>query len=167
MNRKFLYKKPWIPGVIDDSDNNDLSWMEEWDDSPDLLKRKFTESSLDELMIELVDIFKEGNPGYTTLAGLFGFGFKFDEEKKIFSIREVERTNKDIIRVEMHLDAQSYIIRHLNIYVQKMPPLQLLKNKLNEFHKDIAFQETNNGFVIAERECVIAILKDKEVINSL
>ncbi|SFJ55431.1 hypothetical protein [Thermoflavimicrobium dichotomicum] len=162
MNREFLYKKPWIPNFIDDryaSENPIQSWLE--DDSQGLLMRKFEECSLDELILELVDIFKRGNPSYDVLAALFGSYLEFNEEKKIFSVHKIERTNEDIIRVEMHVDAQSYEIRHLNLYAQELPPLQSLKNKLNELHKDISFQETSNEFVITERECVIAILKDK------
>jgi hypothetical protein len=160
MNREFLYKKPWIPNTIDDSyssENPIQSWLE--DDSQGLLMRKFEECSLDELIIELVDIFKGGNPSYDVLAALFGSNLEFNEEKKIFSVNKIERTNEDIIRVDMHVDAESYEIRHLYLYVHELPPLQSLRNKLNELHKDISFQETSNGFVIVVRECVIAIVK--------
>jgi hypothetical protein len=68
MNREFLYKKPWIPNTIDDScasENPVQCWLE--DDSQGVLMRKFEECSFDELIIELVDIFKGGNPSYDCL----------------------------------------------------------------------------------------------------
>lgn len=164
MNKKFLYKKPSIIGVLDDSDNEfyDLgSWF--LDDSWSLLKKRFRESPIDELVIELVDIFREGNPNYQELAVLFGYGnMEENNEEKImrWSLREIDRMNQDIIKVEMHVDAQSLILRNLYLFVKELPSLQSLKNKLNELHKDIAFQERNNGFMLAVRECIITILKN-------
>ncbi|MBA4495195.1 hypothetical protein ACFO25_00535 [Paenactinomyces guangxiensis] len=164
MDKRFLYKKPNPIGVLDDSDveNDDLaSWF--LDDSRDVLKNKFEQSPIDELVIELADIFREGDPNFQTLAWLFGSShIEEDNEEKImiWRLHEIERTNEDIIRVEMHVDPQSLILRKLYLYVQMFPPLQLIKNKLNDLDPNIAFQETSDGFVIVVRECEIAILKN-------
>lgn len=61
INSKFLYRKPVVIGILDDSDNdpNDMSWM--FDNSWELLKLKFSESSFQELVIGLVEIFRREN----------------------------------------------------------------------------------------------------------
>jgi hypothetical protein len=63
MNRPFLYKKPKVrarPGLLDDSEsNNDLaSWF--LDEARGVMIKRFSDSSIEELLIELVGIFREG-----------------------------------------------------------------------------------------------------------
>lgn len=49
---------------------NDMSWMV--DNSWELLKVKFIESSFQELVVGLVEIFIGGQPNYSTLGEMFG-----------------------------------------------------------------------------------------------
>lgn len=166
LNNKFLYSKPSVIGVLDsctDEFNDIGSWL--FDDSPGLLRKKFRESSLNELVIELVTIFREGNPNYQELAGLFGF-VKIEkvelEEIEIWNLRNIERVDEDIIRIELHIDTQSLIINNLFIFVKELPPLRKLEGELNTNSIEIPFQELKNGFVITEKECLIKVLINSE-----
>ncbi|MEK5236179.1 hypothetical protein NST99_10860 [Paenibacillus sp. FSL L8-0470] len=86
---------------MDDSDDdfNDMSWMV--DNSWELLKVKFIESSFQELVVGLVEIFIGGQPNYSTLGEMFGNDTKVegDVEKVVYKINNIERNSNDIIRV--------------------------------------------------------------------
>ncbi|SDZ37608.1 hypothetical protein [Thermoactinomyces sp. DSM 45892] len=157
MNKKFLYKKPWIPGVIDDT-NSAMDWLEE-DDSKFALRKKFNEGLLDELVLDLVDIFQNGDPAYNVLMPYLSSNNELNEEKMMYTGDKNERISKDISSVEMLLDAKNFMIRHLKIYVQDISPFHGLESKLNELYPDIPYQERKDGFMIPIRGSIITVMK--------
>lgn len=119
------------------------------------------------MIIELVEIFREGNPNYKKLAVLFGFVEIEEgeqEERIIWKLQKIERKDDDLTKVVMHIDAKHLIIQDLYLYVNELPVLQKLKEKLNVQFKDITLQKINNAFVIIEKECDISIVKDTDKI---
>lgn len=166
MNKKFLYSKPSIIGVLDSGNDefNDIgSWL--FDDSPALLRKKFREDSLDILVMELIDIFREGNPNYQELAGLFGL-VKIEEDEqeglKIWNVRNIERLAGDLNKIEMHIDAQSLIINKLYLYINELSNLQTIKQKLNDKFEEVSYQDINGGLIVNEKELIIGIIKVPE-----
>ncbi|WP_438496267.1 hypothetical protein [Paenibacillus sp. IHBB 3054] len=82
MNKSYLYTKPSVIGVLEsrgEEFDSIGSWLD--DDTPELLRKKIYESPLDEMIIDLVDIFREGDPNYKKLAVLFGF-VEIEEEEQ-------------------------------------------------------------------------------------
>lgn len=163
MNKNFLYSKPSIIGVLDSGNDefNDIgSWL--FDDSPALLRKKFREDSLDELVMELIDIFREGNPNYQELAGLFGL-VKIEEDEqeglKIWNVRNIERLAGDLKKIEMHIDAQRLIINKLYLYINELSNLQKIKRKLNDKFEEVSYQDINGGLIFNEKELIIGIIK--------
>ncbi|KQY94719.1 MULTISPECIES: hypothetical protein [Paenibacillus] len=163
MNKKFLYSKPIIIGVLDSGNDqfNDIgSWL--FDDSPTLLRKKFREDSLDELVMELINIFREGNPNYQELAGLFGL-VKIEEDEqeglKICKVRNIERLSGDLNKIEMHIDAQSLIINNLYLYINELANLQKIKQKLNDKFEEVDYQSITERLIFNEKELIIGIIK--------
>jgi hypothetical protein len=160
MNRQFLYTKPKVstPGLLDDSgDNNDLaSWF--LDEAIGVMIKKFSDSSIEELLIELVGIFREGNPNHAELAGLFGFQkleTKSEEAIEISILHTTRRTNKDIPKVELSLDT-SLIVRQVHLYARELPPVQVLADRIYQAYPD-ASCEINSDLIIHEKECTIVL----------
>ncbi|MBT2289527.1 hypothetical protein J7E73_10355 [Paenibacillus albidus] len=159
INSKFLYRKPVVIGILDDSDNdpNDMSWMV--DNSWELLKVKFSESSFQELVIGLVEIFRGGQPNYSSLGEMFGNDTKVEEdvEKVVYIITNIERNLNDIIRVEMYLDPMNRNINDLILYVREGLDMLSIKNTINEKHEDLSIG-FNDKFIITDREYRIIII---------
>ena len=158
MNRPFLYKKPRVinPGLLDDSgDNNDLaSWF--LDDARRVMAKKFSDSSIEELLIELVGIFREGNPNHAVLAGLFGFQkieTRYEEAMEICTLHTTRRTNKDIPKVEIGTDT-SLIVRQVRLYASEHPPIHVLAERIYEAYPDVSCEITSD-LIIYEKECTI------------
>jgi hypothetical protein len=143
-----------------DSFNDIGSWL--FDDSPDLLRKKFREDSLDELVKEIIEIFREGNPNYQELASLFGM-VKIEEVEqkgiKVWNLRNIERLTDDVTKIEMHIDAQRLIINKLYLYINELHNFRIIKNMLNINFKDIYYQDVNDGLVFVEKETTITIIK--------
>jgi hypothetical protein len=150
-----------------DSGNDEFNDIGSWlfDDSPALLRKKFREDSLDELVMELIDIFREGNPNYQELAGLFGL-VKIEEDEqeglKIWNVRNIERLAGDLNKIEMHIDAQSLIINKLYLYINELSNLQTIKQKLNDKFEEVSYQDINGGLIFNEKELIIGIIKVPE-----
>jgi hypothetical protein len=161
MNRPFLYKKPKArtrPGLLDDSEsNNDLaSWF--LDEARGVMIEKFSDSSIEELLIELVSIFREGNPNHAELVGLFGFQeieTKYEEAIRIRTLHNTERTNKDLPKVEISTDP-SLIVRQVHLYARELPPVQVLAERIYQAYPD-ASCEINSDLIIHEKECTIVL----------
>jgi hypothetical protein len=160
MNRPFLYKKPRVitPGILDDSgSNNDLaSWF--LDEAIGVMIKKFSDSSIEELLIELVGIFREGNPNHIELVGLFGFQeieTKSEEAIKIDTLYNTRRTNKDIPKVEIYVDT-NFIVRQVHLYARELPPVHLLADRIYQAYSD-ASCEINGNLIIHEKECTIVL----------
>ena len=166
MNRPFLYKKPKIstPGILDCSDsNNDLaSWF--LDEARRVMIEKFSDSSIEELLIELVGIFREGNPNHAVLAGLFGFQkleTKSEEAIKISILHNTGRTNKDIPKVEIGTDT-SLIVRQIHLYAREHPPVHVLADRIYQAYPDASCEITSD-LIIHEKECTIVLSHYEEI----
>lgn len=159
INSKFLYRKHVVIGILDDSDNdpNDLSWMV--DNSWELLKIKFSESSFQELVIGLVEIFRGGQPNYSSLGEMFGNDTKVegDVEKVVYNITNIERDLNDIIRVEMYLDPLNRNINDLFLYVREGSDMLTLKETLIEKYEGLSI-DFNDKFIITDRDYSINIV---------
>ncbi|MDS0525925.1 hypothetical protein NNC19_09570 [Clostridium sp. SHJSY1] len=160
MNKKFLYKKVYTLGFIDDSEEDEMSsWF--LDDSREILEKKIRQCDFHELIIELIDIFRGGSPSYSQLAILFGFESveeisSGDITKKDF--HKIQRS--DIDKIEMDIKKISsdkpLILHKLYLYVNNLPSIESLTNKIDEVYKDIYYEE-NEGLIIHENECDIII----------
>ena len=166
MNRQFLYKKykASTPGILDDSEsNNDLaSWF--LDEARGVMIEKFSDSSIEELLIELVGVFREGNPNHAELAGLFGFQkieTKSEEAIKISILHHTRRTNKDLPKVEISRDP-SFIVRQVHLYARELPPVHILADKIYQAYPD-ASCEINSDLIIHEKECTIVLSHYEEI----
>ena len=166
MNRQFLYKKPKVgtPGLLDDSEsNNDLaSWF--LDEARGVMIEKFSDSSIEELLIELVGIFREGNPNHAVLAGLFGFQkieSKYEEKMEICTLHNTGRTNKDLPKVELSIDT-SLIVRQVHLYARELPPVHVLADRIYQAYPDVSC-EINSDLIIHEKECTIALSHYEEI----
>jgi hypothetical protein len=167
MNRPFLYKKPKAPtpiGFLDDSEsNNDLaSWF--LDEAIGVMIQKFSDSSIEELLIELVGIFREGNPNHIELASLFGFQTtetKYEEAIKIAILHHTRRTNKDIPKVEISTDT-SFIVRQVHLYAREHPPVQVLADRIYQAYPDASCEITSD-LIIHEKECTIVLSHYEEI----
>ncbi|MFF2484348.1 hypothetical protein [Paenibacillus sp. NPDC058071] len=159
INSKFLYRKPVVIGILDDSDidPNDMSWM--FDNSWELLKVKFSESSFQELVIGLVEIFRRGQPNYSSLGEMFGNDTNVEEdvEKIVYKIANIERNLNDIMRVEMHLDPMNRNINELYLYVRKGSDILTLNEMLIEKYKGLSIV-FNDKLIITDRDYRIIIL---------
>ena len=160
MNRQFLYKKYKVHtlGLLDDSDsNNDLaSWF--LYDARGVMIKKFSDSSIEELLIELVGVFREGNPNHTELAGLFGFQeieTKSEEAIEINTLHNTRRTNKDIPKVEISIDP-SFIVRQVHLYARELHPAHLLVDRIYQAYPDVSCEITSD-LIIHEKECTIVL----------
>ena len=160
MNRPFLYTKPKVitPGILDDSgSNNDLaSWF--LDEARGVMIKKFSDSSIEELLIELVGIFREGNPNHIVLTGLFGFQeieTKYEEAMEIDTLHNTRRTNKDLPKVEIYTDT-SFIVRQVHLYARELPPVHVLADRIYQAYPDASCEITSD-LIIHEKECTIVL----------
>ncbi|MCG7384377.1 hypothetical protein [Paenibacillus sp. ACRRY] len=117
MNKDFLYTKPYVPGIIDDTPVDLESWF--LDDSRERMEEKVRSSSLNDLIIELINIFKEGEPNYQVLLGLFGEKIvkEVREEENVYSVSQILRSDEDIKKIEIETEDESLAIKKMSIYV--------------------------------------------------
>ncbi|AIQ11298.1 hypothetical protein [Paenibacillus durus] len=147
------------PGVIDTSAVSP-NWFTFIDHEWNALQRDFFEKSFDSLVVDLVSIFRKGNPNYINLGSLFGSEKKKedDNEKIIYSINQVNRKDNDITKVEMFLDPDSYKITELCLYMQVFPSMNELKYKIEKNYSDLLVS-ISNEFVIFDNEFKLTIKK--------
>lgn len=117
MNTEFLYTKPYVCGIIDDTVVELESWF--LDDSRDKMEQELRSISLTDLIIKLINIFKDGEPNYQVLLSLLGrkMDKEVQENKNVYSLREVLRSDEDIKRIEIEADNESLNIKQVRIYV--------------------------------------------------
>lgn len=167
MNKKFLYRKTFPLGILyDDEYDATAFWM--IDDSQESLKKKLREIPICELIIELIDIFRAGNPNFSQLILLFGYNSQegdcrknFQGDRMIQRYNHIKRINKDIVSIEMTIEKtndKSLRIREIYIFFNKLPPIETLKNKINETYNDVYYKESE-GLMICENGCKIEILE--------
>ncbi|MEK4433956.1 MULTISPECIES: hypothetical protein [Paenibacillus] len=117
MNTEFLYTKPYVSGIIDDTVVELESWF--LDDSRDRMEQELRSISLSDLIIKLINIFKVGEPNYQVLLSLLGrkMDKEVQENKNVYSLREILRSDEDIKRIEIEIDNESLNIKQVRIYV--------------------------------------------------
>lgn len=117
MNKDFLYTKPYVCGIIDDTVVELESWF--LDDSRDRMEQELRSISLSDLIIKLINIFKGGEPNYQVLLSLLGrkMDKEVQENKNVYSLREILRSDEDIKRIEIEIDNESLNIKQVRIYV--------------------------------------------------
>lgn len=117
MNKVFLYTKPYVCGIIDDTVVELESWF--LDDSRDRMEQELRSISLSDLIIKLINIFKGGEPNYQVLLSLLGrkMDKEVQENKNVYSLREILRSDEDIKRIEIEIDNESLNIKQVRIYV--------------------------------------------------
>ncbi len=159
MNKEFLYKKAYPLGVIDDTEEDELSsWF--LDDSRDILEKKFRECNFHDFIIELIDIFSGGSPNYIQLSILFGFEnteeINHNNTTKI-SFYRIQRSDIDKIEIDLNKlnSDKSLVICNLFLYVNKLPSLE----KISEVYKDVECEE-NGKIIIHVNGCDIIITRN-------
>jgi hypothetical protein len=167
MNMKFLYKKAYPIGFLNDEDDHDrlAFWME--DDSQEKLSKKFRECPIGELIIELIDIFRGGCPNYGSLINLFGFIHNeeecneyFNEKIIIKKYNGIKRIVKDIASIHIYIESmndKTLVIRKLFLNFTNLPPIEELKQDIFKAYSDLCYEESE-GLTIFEKECEIYIL---------
>ena len=115
VNKGFLYTKPIVPGIIDDTPMDMDSWF--LDDSREVLKEKFTNANLEQVILELVQIFREGNPNYQVLIGMFDseLGKEVKGSEVFYQLFDIRRNTKGINTIELYVDSVSLGISSFNI----------------------------------------------------
>ncbi|MEK5439941.1 hypothetical protein [Paenibacillus sp. FSL R5-0923] len=113
------------------------------------------------MLVDLVLIFRKGNPNYINLGSLFGIEKKRVEDKKkiIYSVNQVNRKGNDITNVTMFLDPDSHKITEIYIYVQVLPQMNELKCRLEESYSDLLVN-VSNEFVIIDNDFKLIIKSD-------
>nr|WP_154892870.1 hypothetical protein [Paenibacillus xylanexedens] len=142
MNKEFLYTKPYVSGIIDDTVVELESWF--LDDSRDRMEQELRSISLSDLIIKLINIFKGGEPNYQVLLSLLGrtMDKEVQENKNVYSLREILRSEEDIKRIEIEIDNKSLNIKQVRIYVNLISFVALKKEKIIT-NVDVRTEKTN------------------------
>lgn len=143
MNKDFLYTKPYVCGIIDDTVVELESWF--LDDSRDKMEQELRSISLTGLIIKLINIFKGGEPNYQVLLSLLGrkMDKEVQENKNVYSLREILRSEEDIKRIEIEIDNKSLNIKQVRIYVNLISFVALKKEKIIT-NVDVRTEKTND-----------------------
>ncbi|MEO2215146.1 hypothetical protein ABGV40_30175 [Paenibacillus amylolyticus] len=156
MNKDFLYTKPYVPGIIDDTPVDLESWF--LDDSRERMEEKLRNISLNDLIIELINIFKDGDPNYQVLLGLLGEKVvKEDREDKIvYCLGDILRADDDIKRIEIEIDDEGLNIKKMNIFVIPAA-LLVLQKEITSLCADIQTQKTSDYLSIFIKDKMITL----------
>ncbi|NMP11406.1 hypothetical protein [Paenibacillus polymyxa] len=193
--RKFLYAKPYFAGVIVDTDSNGFDWF--GNDERGQLEIIIKESNFDDLICELVHIFKEGLPNYYELSSLFSMSYEIVQgylisrygletarkekeeferrfgkgkagmdngDKIICRVKNVERKDQDISKIEMDIDIESLKINDLYLFVNEIPDLNELKTIIGTKFDDIDIA-VGNKLIVKDKTYRIIILEDENKMN--
>lgn len=163
MNKKFLYRKAYPIGILNDEDDYDGDRLLFWtDNSQEILSKKLRECTLDELIIELIDIFRDGDTNYSTLACLLGFQNCENNKQEQYIKKSFYQTRRsDLVKFQMDIEESGnnpLILRNLYLYFTNLPSIEGIKNKINEVYSDVIYEE-REGIIICEKECNIIITK--------
>lgn len=147
------------PGMIDTSSVSP-NWFTFIDHEWEALQKDFFEKPLDGLLVDLVSIFRKGNPNYINLGSLFGFEKKRvdDKNKIIYSVNQVNRKANDIAKVTMFLDPDSHKIIEIYLYMQVSPLINELKCRLEESYSDLLVN-TSSELVIIDKDFKLTLKK--------
>ncbi|PIH59297.1 hypothetical protein [Paenibacillus sp. LK1] len=156
MNKDFLYTKPYVLGVIDDT----LVDLESWflDDSRERMEEKLRNISLNDLIIELINIFKDGDPNYQVLLGLLGEKVVKEarEDKIVYCLADILRADDDIQRIEIEIDDEGLNIKKMNVFVIPAE-LLVLQKEITSLFVDIQTQKTSNYLSISIKDKMITL----------
>ncbi|SDD08597.1 hypothetical protein SAMN05428987_4108 [Paenibacillus sp. CF095] len=156
MNKDFLYTKPYVPGIIDDTPVDLESWF--LDDSRERMEEKLRNISLNDLIIELINIFKDGDPNYQVLLGLLGekVGKEDREDKIVYCLGDILRADDDIKRIEIEIDDEGLNIKKMNIFVIPAA-LLVLQKEITSLCTDIQTQKTSDYLSIFIKDKMITL----------
>lgn len=156
MNKDFLYTKPYVPGIIDDTPVDLESWF--LDDSRERMEEKLRNIPLNDLIIELINIFKDGDPNYQVLLGLLGEKVVKEarEDKIVYCLADILRADDDIQRIEIEIDDEGLNIKKMNVFVIQAE-LLVLQKEITSLFVDIQTQKTSNYLSISIKDKMITL----------
>ncbi|MGV2883039.1 hypothetical protein [Paenibacillus taichungensis] len=156
MNKYFLYTKPYVPGIIDDTPVDLESWF--LDDSRERMEEKLRNIPLNDLIIELINIFKDGDPNYQVLLGLLGEKVVKEarEDKIVYCLADILRADDDIQRIEIEIDDEGLNIKKMNFFVIPAE-LLVLQKEITSLFVDIQTQKTSNYLSISIKDKMITL----------
>jgi hypothetical protein len=164
MNKDFLYTKPYVPGMIDDTPMDLESWF--IDDSRERMEERLRSISLNDLIIELINIFKDGEPNYQVLLGLLGEKVvkEIRGENTVYCLGNILSSEDDIKRVEIEIDEKTLNIKKLSIFVNQAL-LSVIQKEMNDLCNDVHTQKTEDYLSISIREKKIILFAISEKIK--
>lgn len=156
MNKDFLYTKPYVPGMIDDTPVDLESWF--IDDSRERMEERLRSISLNDLIIELINIFKDGEPNYQVLLGLLGEKVVKETrgESTVYCLGDILRSEDDIKRIEIEISDEGLNIKKMNMFVNPAVLLILQKEIIN-LRVDIHTQKTSDYLSISIKDKMITL----------
>ncbi|WFA83190.1 hypothetical protein [Paenibacillus amylolyticus] len=156
MNKDFLYTKPYVPGIIDDTPVDLESWF--LDDSRERMEEKLKNIPLNDLIIELINIFKDGDPNYQVLLGLLGEKVVKEarEDKIVYCLADILRPDDDIQKIEIEIDDEGLNIKKMNVFVIPAE-LLVLQKEITSLFVDIQTQKTSNYLSISIKDKMITL----------
>lgn len=157
MNKGFLYSKPYVPGIIDDTSVDVESWF--LDDTRERMEEKLRSSSLSNLIIELINVFKDGEPNYQVLLSLLGEKVVKGVRggKDVYCLSDILRSNKDIKRIEIEINEENLTIKKMSIYVN-LDSFAVFEKEITNPYVDVHIQKTSNSFSISIKDKIITLL---------
>ncbi|HBU84006.1 MAG TPA: hypothetical protein DEF35_20535 [Paenibacillus sp.] len=156
MNKDFLYTKPYIPGMIDDTPVDLESWFV--DDSRERMEERLRSISLNDLIIELINIFKDGEPNYQVLLGLLGEKVVKETrgESTVYCLGDILRSEDDIKRIEIEISDEGLNIKKMNMFVNPAV-LLILQKEITNLRVDIHTQKTSEYLSISINDKMITL----------
>ncbi len=166
IKNKFLYTKPNTPGILDgEVDEQEINlWFtqESWEDPWLKMRNHFDHISLEKLIIEIVEIFLSGHPNYKRFLGLLGSNStsRIYNQETIYSLVDtnINRKNKDIKEIQLHIDTEELIIRKLKLYTKA--PINFFEIKQQKYlvEQEITIEVKNNNLIIFLNDSVIEVI---------
>ncbi|MDN8591631.1 hypothetical protein Q0V21_22975 [Paenibacillus sp. 11B] len=156
MNKDFLYTKPYVPGMIDDTPVDLESWF--IDDSRERMEERLRSISLNDLIIELINIFKDGEPNYQVLLGLLGEKVVKETrgESTVYCLGDILRSKDDIKRIEIEISDEGLNIKKMNMFVNPAV-LLILQKEITNLRVDIHTQKTSDYLSISIKDKMITL----------
>jgi hypothetical protein len=156
MNKDFLYTKPYVPGMIDDTPVDLESWF--IDDSRERMEERLRSISLNDLIIELINIFKDGEPNYQVLLGLLGEKVVKETrgESTVYCLGDILRSEDDIKRIEIEISDEGLNIKKMNMFVNPAV-LLILQKEITNLRVDIHTQKTSDYLSISIKDKMITL----------
>ncbi|OPG95550.1 hypothetical protein B2I21_26140 [Chryseobacterium mucoviscidosis] len=156
MNKDFLYTKPYVPGMIDDTPVDLESWF--IDDSRERMEERLRSISLNDLIIELINIFKDGEPNYQVLLGLLGEKVVKETrgESTVYCLCDILRSKDDIKRIEIEISDEGLNIKKMNMFVNPAV-LLILQKEITNLRVDIHTQKTSDYLSISIKDKMITL----------